>query len=381
MRHPKSLEDLKTRLLSDNDDGIVIMMIGGSGSGKSTTARFLANGQDGVVVLSSDSTRELLTGDPNNMEITPKVFGMIHSILRTRCEHGQQTVFDATCLKARDRKEVMLQARTKRPNFRVVGILHSTPEDECKVRQTQRDRQVPEWVVEKHAHQYVHAEENAQLEPFDELYCYDTLEGTIKELPMPERPELPSLDISNTLTAFDRETVGSKVTKPMKFISVLREKIAATDFDEQRVPGQAYIPLPEGIHYVSCGVGVGTDDPDDYVIRKHRDNVSMYLKREHAAPAKDLAVVVYTKEAYLDDPDVQDDEDELARATASNADYFLVAVLASAGGESPYTPGRFVRNLAGGNNEALEWSGNEIREKAEEIVAYYDDEGWMTVAD
>lgn len=374
----KSLEELKAHLLADNDDPLFIMMIGPSGSGKSTTARFLSDGHSDVAVLSSDKTRVLLTGDVANMKITPKVFGMLHSVLRTRCEHDQTTILDSTALRARDRKRAMEEARASNPNFRIVGILHVTPEDECKARQFQRERQVPEWVVEKQYNTFEHALENVQSESFDDLFLYYTEDDKVEEVAM---PDLPALDISNILTAFDKEVIGSKVTKPVRFINALRKKIVETDFDAQRVPGQAYFPLPEGVDYVSCGVGRGTGNPEDYVIRKHRGNVGLYLKREHAAKTKDLAVVVYTKEAYVNDPDVQEDPNELQRAEDSPADYFLVAVLASAGEASPLTPGRFVRNLAGGNKEALDWTADEIHEKAQEIVSYYDDDGWMTVAD
>jgi len=57
----------------------------------------------------------------------------------------------------------------------------------------------------------------------------------------------------------------------------------------------------------------------------------------------------------------------------------VVAVLASAGPRAPLGVGRFVANLAGGNNEASVWSGDEIRAKAREIVAY--DDAWCVVAD
>lgn len=76
-----------------------------------------------------------------------------------------------------------------------------------------------------------------------------------------------------------------------------------------------------------------------------------YLKRKFAARVEHGSAVVYTIDAYLNDPDVTDEErDELARCEYT---HILVAVLASAGPKPPLGPYRFVHNLAGGNREAL----------------------------
>ncbi len=53
--------------------------------------------------------------------------------------------------------------------------------------------------------------------------------------------------------------------------------------------------------------------------------------------------------------------------------------LASTGPRAPYTPYRLISNLAGGNNEALEWTAEEIRKKAVESKKYHDE--WCVVAD
>lgn len=88
---------------------------------------------------------------------------------------------------------------------------------------------------------------------------------------------------------------------------------------------------------------------------------------------------MYTAEAYLSDPDVAGDEAEVRRIQRSGCTHVLVAVLASAGPKSPYSPERFVSNLAGGNKEALTWSAEEIRQKAAEVTAYARE--WSVVAD
>lgn len=193
-------------------------------------------------------------------------------------------------------------------------------------------------------------------------------------------PKIVNIEISNHLTAFDSSVVGSKVEQVEPFFEELEKAIRKTDFSNQQQLGQAYIPLNSAKSYVSCGVGHHSEDPNHYVIRKYRGRPRMFLKRQYAAETDSLAVVVYSRKAYLNDPDVQKDVEELERIKNSNATYVLVAVLASAGEQSsPLSPGRLVHNIAGGNNEAQQWTKEEIVEKAQQTIEYYNK--WSTVSD
>lgn len=98
----------------------------------------------------------------------------------------------------------------------------------------------------------------------------------------------------------------------------------------------------------------------DYVPCIHRGEVSLFLRRNRAGDPKFCGLIVYTREAYFADPEVDDKE----RERIGSATHVLVAVIATSGPEAPLTPGRLVANLAGGNREALDWTADEIREKA-----------------
>jgi hypothetical protein len=183
---------------------------------------------------------------------------------------------------------------------------------------------------------------------------------------------------SNICSAGASEAIGSRITNDDGFIPAAIKAIEAYDFAAARVPGQGFLQCPEAVPFVSAGVGPRSKDPKDYVLREHRGIVSAYLKREFAAPATGCALVVYTKEAYLKDPDVTADE----ATRVGDATHVIVALLAfsgTAGAGSPLSPYRFVWNLAGGNREAATWSADEIRTKAKSIIDY--DNAWMTVAD
>jgi hypothetical protein len=182
--------------------------------------------------------------------------------------------------------------------------------------------------------------------------------------------------VSDICSALKSEAIGSRVIDDAGFTKAALAAIEAHDFSKDRVPGQGFIQCPEAIPFVSAGVGPRSKDPKDYVLREHRGIVSAYLKRHLAAPVTGCALVVYTRDAYLRDPDVTAEE----AARVDTASHVLVAVLAFAGPESPpLPPYRFVWNLAGGNREAATWTADEIRSKAKAAIDY--DNAWVTVAD
>jgi hypothetical protein len=187
------------------------------------------------------------------------------------------------------------------------------------------------------------------------------------------------IEFSNIMTAFDPPAIGTRVTHLKEFLDALDEAVVKHDFAADRIPGQGFILMPEAVPFVSAGVGPRTLDPEDYVCRCHRGVVSAYLRRQRAAKVEGCAVVVYTKAAYLVDPDVLAEPAELARIEQSDADYVLVAILAFAGPKTVLPLYRFVANLAGGNLEALAWTADEIRAKAKEVVEC--ENAWCTVAD
>jgi len=197
----------------------------------------------------------------------------------------------------------------------------------------------------------------------------------------------PIIGLSKIVTAFEDRTIGTKVVEHTGFLYYLKKAVRDHDSCKDRAEGQHFIILPEqAIATVSSGIGKATGSVGDYVVRKHRGQVNLYLKREFASDVNSVAAVMYTKDAYYNDPEV--DRNEMVAKIArqrGEITHILVAVLASpAGPPSPLTPFRFVSNLADGNREAALWTADEIRDKARDIIAYWSAErggGWHTVAD
>jgi hypothetical protein len=154
--------------------------------------------------------------------------------------------------------------------------------------------------------------------------------------------------VSRICTAFQEKTIGTKVIKPDAFKGVLAQTLT-----KYKMPpsGHGFAPMPEAHEFVSCGVGRidDTTEESDLVVRKHRGNWGVYLRREKAIPMDSLYCVVYTREAYLLDPDVEPEEiAELGEAT-----HVIVAVLASVGAKAPLGPNTLIHNIAGGNAEFI----------------------------
>src|SRR3989338_7928471 len=140
------------------------------------------------------------------------------------------------------------------------------------------------------------------------------------------------MTVPHVLSAFAPETIGTKVIDPDRFLAILGGAIRGHDLSRDRVPGQHFIVLSEeAVNTVSCGVGRRTANPDDYVVRAHRGRVDAYLRRDLAAPAESLAVVVYTHDAYNADPQVAAE----GRQVGDDVTHVIVAGPASAGPKRP----------------------------------------------
>src|SRR5512140_3604613 len=85
-----------------------VVLIGASGSGKSTFARKHFKPTE---ILSSDVCRGLVSDDENNQDATNDAFDVLHSIARKRLARGLLTVIDATNVQEDARKPIVALAR------------------------------------------------------------------------------------------------------------------------------------------------------------------------------------------------------------------------------------------------------------------------------
>lgn len=123
-----------------------MVMVGASGSGKSTFARQWFNKAE---VISSDTCREIVSNDENHLDASDDAFDLLHYIVGKRLKRGLLTVVDATNVRSEDRKKLVALAR----EYHVLpaAIVLNMPEKVCLERNQERtDRNLAPHVVISH---------------------------------------------------------------------------------------------------------------------------------------------------------------------------------------------------------------------------------------
>jgi len=111
----------------------LVVLVGASGSGKSTFARkhFLA-----TEVVSSDACRGIVSDNENDQAATGDAFELLHYIVSKRLARGQLTVVDATNVQPEARKGLTEIAR--RHNVLLVAIVFNVSDQMCLERNEAR---------------------------------------------------------------------------------------------------------------------------------------------------------------------------------------------------------------------------------------------------
>ncbi|ONI90704.1 polynucleotide kinase-phosphatase [Saccharothrix sp. ALI-22-I] len=127
-------------------DLCLVVLVGASGSGKSTFARrHFAPTQ----ILSSDYFRGLVADDENDQSASGAAFEVLHFVAGKRLDAGRTTVIDATNVQRADRAHLVELARAH--NVLPVAIVLDTPEEVCLARNADRpDRDFGAHVVRRH---------------------------------------------------------------------------------------------------------------------------------------------------------------------------------------------------------------------------------------
>lgn len=125
---------------------LMIMMVGLPGSGKSYRAEKFSE-QYNANIHSSDSIREELSGDINNQDINNLVFNTLHNRIKEDLRNNKNCIYDA-CNISYKRRIAFLQELKNIPCEKIC-VLMATPYDQCIKNNANRDRVVPEYVIER----------------------------------------------------------------------------------------------------------------------------------------------------------------------------------------------------------------------------------------
>ena len=132
----------------------MILLIGLPGSGKSTWAERFAANRNYTVIVSSDKIREELYGNEATQGDNNKIFSLVRERAEEALKDCKDVIIDATNMTIKDRSAYFDIAKTY--DTTVTGILFDIPVEECKLRNSKRDRVVPDFVYDKMMKRYEH---------------------------------------------------------------------------------------------------------------------------------------------------------------------------------------------------------------------------------
>ncbi len=154
------------RVLPVTDLSLVVL-IGASGSGKSTFARRHFKPTE---VISSDFCRGLVSDDENDQGATGDAFDVLNYIAGKRLAAGRLTVVDATSVQSERRKQLVQLARAH--DVLPIAIVLDVPEEVCVERNTARaDRaDLPRRVVQRHVRELRRSLRHLEREGFRKVH-------------------------------------------------------------------------------------------------------------------------------------------------------------------------------------------------------------------
>ncbi|MDO1450064.1 polynucleotide kinase-phosphatase [Rhodocytophaga aerolata] len=152
----------------------LVVLIGASGSGKSSFARKHFKSTE---VVSSDACRGIVSDDENNQAATADAFELLHYIVAKRLKRGLLTVVDATNVQPESRKHLIQLAREY--HVLPVAIVLDMPEKVCYERNNLRpDRNFGKHVIAQHRQQLRKSLRNLKGEGFRHVHILSSEEET-----------------------------------------------------------------------------------------------------------------------------------------------------------------------------------------------------------
>lgn len=161
----------------------LVLLIGASGSGKSTFARKHFGKHE---VVSSDECRGIVSNDENNLAATNDAFDLLHYIIGKRLKNGYLTVVDATNVQQEARKGLIQLAREY--HTLPVAIVLDMPQQVCENRNEERpDRDFGNHVIRQQKQQLKRSIKGLKREGFRQIYILkspeevNSVSGIIRE--------------------------------------------------------------------------------------------------------------------------------------------------------------------------------------------------------
>ncbi|MFF0200033.1 polynucleotide kinase-phosphatase [Streptomyces sp. NPDC005017] len=162
----------------------LVVLVGASGSGKSTFARRHFKPTE---VISSDFCRGLVSDDENDQSATKDAFDVLHYVAGKRLAAGRRTVVDATSVQSDSRKQLIALARQH--DVLPVAIVLDVPEEVCAERNAVRtDRaDMPRRVIQRHIRELRRSVRHLEREGFRKVHVLRGVEEVERATVVTER--------------------------------------------------------------------------------------------------------------------------------------------------------------------------------------------------
>ncbi|MFF7851121.1 polynucleotide kinase-phosphatase [Streptomyces sp. NPDC007910] len=160
------------RVLPVTDLSLVVL-VGATGSGKSTFARRHFKPTE---VISSDFCRGLVADDENDQSASRDAFDVLHYVAGKRLAAGRLTVVDATNVQQEARRQLVQLARTH--DVLPIAIVLDLPEQVCRERNAARpDRaDMPAHVIQRHRRELRRSLRGLEREGFRKVHVLRSVE-------------------------------------------------------------------------------------------------------------------------------------------------------------------------------------------------------------
>lgn len=167
----------------------LIVMVGLSASGKSTTANLLASTHN-AQIISSDAIRKELTGSVENQEKNKEVFELFHRRIKDALISGQSVIADATNLTMKSRRAILQNVK----NIPCVKEAYITvkPYEDCLNDNKNRPHPVPDYVLKN------------QLECFEVPFYEEGFDKITIQLPECQLQRKSFQDYFEEMRSFDQ---------------------------------------------------------------------------------------------------------------------------------------------------------------------------------
>lgn len=209
------------------------VLVGLSGSGKSTIATQIVNENLNTVIISSDAIREELTGNLADQEHNEEVFRIFHDRIRRNLENKKNVIADATNLTMKSRRAIL--DKVNGLNIYRVCVIIPKPFERCKEDNLHREHPVPDIVLDKQIRRF---QVPFYEERWDEIVIYDMY----KDYEPNDIPDMHGFDQKNphhTMNLFEHCRYAANLFAE-KYSYPARYRIGALYHDIGKVKTQSF---------------------------------------------------------------------------------------------------------------------------------------------